>query len=168
MRAMGYPEDALGTGEAVLIHTRTHYKALLGAVIWIVLGAVALVLLLTLLPGGGGEDVIRWIGTAAIVVALLWFALWPLLHWFSSTYTITDQRIMERTGLIRQTGRNIPLRRVSGVSFEKDLIDRLLGCGTLRIESSADTSYVVFRDVPNVENVQRVLSDLITDQSVGT
>lgn len=161
---MGYPEDALGSGEAVLIHMRTHWKALLGAVVWLVLGVVAFVLLLTLLPDGGFEDVIRWVGGAAIVIALLWFTLWPLIHWLSSSYTITDQRIMDRTGIIRQKGRNIPLMRVSGVSFEKDLVDRVLGCGTLRIESSAQSTDVVFRDVPNVENVQRVLTDLITSR----
>jgi uncharacterized membrane protein YdbT with pleckstrin-like domain len=160
MRAMGYPEDALGSGEAVIIHTRTHWKVLLGAIIWIVLGIVGVVLLLALLPGD--QEVLRWVGLAAIGIALLWFALWPLVRWLSSSYTVTDQRIMERTGVLRQSGRNIPLQRVSGVSFEKDVIDRILGCGTLRIQSSADSTDVVFRDVPDVENVQRVVTDLIT------
>lgn len=160
MHVMGYPEDALGSGEAVIIHTRTHWKVLLGAIVWIVLGTVGVVLLLTLLPGE--QETLRWVGIAAIGIALLWFALWPLVRWLSSSYTVTDQRIMERTGVLRQSGRNIPLRRVSGVSFEKDVIDRVLGCGTLQIQSSADSTDVVFRDVPNVENVQRVVTDLIT------
>lgn len=159
---MAYPEDALGSGEAVIIHTRTHWKVLLGAIVWIVLGIVGLVLLLTLLPSGGVQDAVRWVGVAAIAIALLWFALWPLVRWLSSSYTITDQRIMERTGVIRQTGRNIPLQRVSGVSFEKDVIDRMLGCGTLKIQSSADSTDVIFRDVPDVDNVQRVVTDLMT------
>jgi len=159
---MAYPEDALGTGEAVLIHTRTHWKALLGSIMWIVLGVVAFVLLMALLPSGGVEDVIRWVGIAVIVVMLLWFAVVPLIRWLSSSYTITTQRILERNGIIRQTGRHIPLQRVSGVSFSKGPVDRMVGCGTLLIESSADTSNVVFNDVPDVENVQRVLTDLIT------
>jgi membrane protein YdbS with pleckstrin-like domain len=161
---MGYPEDALGSGEAVLIHTRTHWKALIGSIIWFVLTVVGVVLLLVLLPSGNVEDVVRWVGIIAVVVVGLVFGLVPLIRWLSSSYTVTDQRIMERNGIIRQTGRNIPLRRVSGVSFEKGVLDRMLGCGTLLIESSADTANVVFRDVPDVENVQRVLTDLITDR----
>jgi uncharacterized membrane protein YdbT with pleckstrin-like domain len=160
MRVMGYPEDALGSGEAVIIHTRTHWKVLLGAIFWIVLGIVGVVLLLTLLPGE--QQVLGWVGIVAIGIALLWFALWPLVRWLSSSYTVTDQRIMERTGVLRQSGRNIPLQRVSGVSYEKDVIDRALGCGTLMIQSSAEAHEVVFRDVPQVENVQRVVTDLIT------
>jgi uncharacterized membrane protein YdbT with pleckstrin-like domain len=163
MRAMGYPEDALGSGEAVLVHTRTHWKALIGSIAWVVLGVVAVVLLLVLLPSGNVQDVVRWVGVVGVGLAAVWFALSPLIRWLSSSYTITTQRIMERNGLLRQTGRNIPLKRVSGVSFEKDVIDRMLGCGTLLIESSAETSNVVFKDVPDVENVQRVLTDLITD-----
>ena len=157
---MGYPEDALGSGEAILIHTRTHWKVLLGAIFWIVLGAIGVVLLLTLLPGE--QELLRWIGFGAIAIALIWFALWPLVRWLSSSYTVTDQRIMDRTGVIRQSGRNIPLQRVSGVSYQKDAIDRVLGCGTLQIQSSADSTDVVFADVPDVENVQRVVTDLIT------
>jgi uncharacterized membrane protein YdbT with pleckstrin-like domain len=160
---MGYPEDALGTGEAVLIHTRTHWKALLGAVVWLVLGIIGFVLLLVLLPDSRFEDLIRWVGWAVILVALVWFAVAPLIRWLSSSYTITTHRILSRSGILRQTGRNIPLKRVSGVSFEKGVVDRMLGCGTLLIESSAETSNVVFNDVPDVENVQRVLTDLITD-----
>jgi len=162
---MAYPEDALGTGEAVLIHTRTHWKALLGSIVWLVVGIVGFVLLMVLIPSGNVEDVVRWVGVAALAVLVLWFALSPLVGWLSSSYTITTQRIMSRNGLIRQTGRNIPLRRVSGVSFEKGVLDRMLGCGTLLIESSADSSTVVFNDVPAVENVQRVLTDLVTDGS---
>jgi uncharacterized membrane protein YdbT with pleckstrin-like domain len=71
---------------------------------------------------------------------------------------------MERKGLVRQTGRTIPLQRVNGVSFEKDLLDRMVGCGTLKIESAAEFANVVFRDVPEVEQVQRVLTDLVADQ----
>lgn len=160
---MGYPEDALGSGEAVLIHTRTHWKALIGAITWVVLGVVGFVLLMVLLPSGTAEDVVRWVGIAALAVLVLWFALSPLIRWLSSSYTITTARIMERNGIFKQTGRNIPLRRVSGVSFEKGVLDRMLGCGTLLIESSAETSNVVFNDVPDVENVQRVLTDLVTD-----
>jgi uncharacterized membrane protein YdbT with pleckstrin-like domain len=163
MRGMGYPEDALGTGEAVLIHTRTHWKALIGSITWLVLGIVGVVLLLVLLPAGDIEDVVRWVGVVGIVLAVLWFAASPLIGWLNSSYTITTQRIMERNGLVRQSGRTIPLRRVSGVSYQKDMIDRMLGCGTLLIESSAETSNVEFHDVPDVDNVQRVITDLITD-----
>jgi membrane protein YdbS with pleckstrin-like domain len=160
---MGYPEDVLGSGEAVLMHMRTHWKVLFGAIIWLVLGIAAFVLLLVLLPDGGAQNVVRWVGGLAILVGVGWFAFVPLMRWLSSSYTITTQRILSRQGVVRQTGRNIPLRRVSGVSFEKGLVDRAFGCGTLMIESSAEAVTVVFHDVPDVANVQRVLTDLVTD-----
>lgn len=167
MRAMGYPEDVLGSGESILLHTRTHWKAIVGAILWAVLGVVGIVLVLTLVPADGATGTIRWIALLAIVVAMLVLSVWPAVVWLSGSYTITSQRIMERKGLVRQTGRNIPLQRVSGVSFEKDLLDRMVGSGTLKIESSAEFSSVVFRDVPHVEQVQRLVTDLIADQRGG-
>jgi uncharacterized membrane protein YdbT with pleckstrin-like domain len=167
MRAMGYPEDVLGSGESILLHTRTHWKAVVGAIVWALLGVVGIVVVLAFIPADGATGTVRWIALLAIVVALLVLSVWPTMTWLSGSYTITSQRIMERKGLLRQTGRNIPLQRVSGVSFEKDLLDRMVGCGTLKIESSAEFSSVVFRDVPDVEQVQRLVTDLIADQRGG-
>jgi uncharacterized membrane protein YdbT with pleckstrin-like domain len=167
MRAMAYPDDVLGSGESLLLHTRTHWKAVVGALVWAVLGVVGLALVFRFIPADGATGIVRWVAIGAIVVALLVFSLWPVVTWLSGSYTITNQRIMERRGLLRQTGRNIPLQRVSGVSFEKDLLDRAVGCGTLKIESSADLASVVFRDVPKVEQVQRLLTELVADQHRG-
>jgi uncharacterized membrane protein YdbT with pleckstrin-like domain len=161
---MGYPEDVLSPGEAIIVHTRTHWKALLGAIVWAVLGVVAIGLLLALVPPDGATGIVRLVAVGAVVLGLVWLSLVPLMGWLSASYTITNQRIMERKGVVRQTGRTIPLQRVNGVSFEKDLVDRMVGCGTLKIESAAEFANVVFRDVPDVERLQQVLTDLVADQ----
>ena len=45
--------------------------------------------------------------------------------------------------------------------FEHGLIDRILGCGTLHIESAGERGQVVLPDVPHVEHVHLQMSDLL-------
>jgi len=49
------------------------------------------------------------------------------------------------------------------VAYEKDLIDRLLGCGTLVISDASTHGQVALPDIPHVEDVQRKLNDLLHD-----
>jgi len=156
---MAFPQDDLVPGETLLFHMRTHWKALAGAALWAVLGLVGIVLASVFLDGDT-----RFVVIGVIVVAVLALAIGPTLRWLSSTYTVTDRRIITRAGFLTKTGREIPLRRVSGVSFEQGPLDRIVGCGSLFVESSAETAVVVFRDVPNVSRVQQSLSSLIGAQ----
>ena len=65
--------------------------------------------------------------------------------------------------MITRRGHDIPLTRISDVAYEKDLIDRLLGCGTLVISDASTHGQVALPDIPRVEDVQRKLNDLLHD-----
>ena len=98
------------------------------------------------------------------VIALLALMLWliaPVLRWRTTTYELTTRRLRTRYGLVTRRGRDIPLARINDVSFEKGLLDRLLGAGRLVVESAGEHGQIVLRDVPNVEQVQATLYQLV-------
>jgi len=94
---------------------------------------------------------------------VIWFFVRPVLIWLTATYTITTRRLITRHGVITRRGHDIPLTRISDVAYEKDLIDRLLGCGTLVISDASTHGQVALPDIPRVEDVQRKLNDLLHD-----
>jgi uncharacterized membrane protein YdbT with pleckstrin-like domain len=108
----------------------------------------------------GTVTLIVWILAA---IGIIWFFIRPLLIWLTATYTITTRRLITRHGVITRRGHDIPLTRVSDVAYEKDLIDRMLGCGTLVISDASTHGQVALPDIPHVEDVQRKLNDLLHD-----
>ena len=154
------PAKLLGADEHVVIHTRTHAKAL-------ILPALALILI------GGAVGVgsalmpaeARPVGTlAALAVGLVlvvWFVVVPYLRWWTTTYTITNRRLITRSGILNKTGTDLPLNRIHEVASERSLLDRMLGCGTLNISTAAEDGVVVLADVPDVEHVHTEISDLL-------
>ncbi len=80
------------------------------------------------------------------------------------TYTLTNKRIVEQKGLLTRTGRIIPLNRVNDVAFEKNLNDRILGCGTLIIHDASEQAGLQLRDIPRIEAFHRTVSNLVFDQ----
>jgi uncharacterized membrane protein YdbT with pleckstrin-like domain len=147
----------LNDGETIVFSTRTHVKAL-----------VVPALVLILVAGAGGyalgqvdNKVLRYVIAAGAVVILVVYTLWPFLKWMTATYTVTDRRLTTHQGVISRTGHDIPLARISDVSYEKGVLDRILGCGTLIVSDASEQGRVRLPDVPQVEKRQLQLSDLL-------
>lgn len=150
----------LNEGEQLVLSTRTHSKALIiPALLLLVILALAVLADKTFV--GGTFSWGLW-GIAALLA--LWFGAKPFLEWMTSTYTMTDRRLITRTGIITRRGHDIPLTRISDVAYERDLIDRMLGCGTLIVSDASTNGRVLLHDIPDVEEAQRRLNELLHDR----
>jgi membrane protein YdbS with pleckstrin-like domain len=72
-----------------------------------------------------------------------------------------------RSGILAREGRDVPLSRVNDVSFQHTLLERILRCGTLIVESAGERGQVTLTDVPRVERVQRTVYDLVDKAGDG-
>lgn len=147
----------LNPGEEIVVSTRTHIKALLIPLMTLILLLAAGVVAQTFIDQSTVMLVI-WI---VIAILVLWRVFWPFLEWLTSSYTITNRRLMTRHGVITRRGHDIPLGRISDVAYERDLIDRMLGCGTLVISDASTNGQVLIYDIPRVEDAQRQLNQLL-------
>ena len=84
---------------------------------------------------------------------MVWLVVRPFLRWLTTTYTVTDRRLITRTGMLSRRGHDIPLPRISDVAYEHGLVDRMLGCGTLVISDASERGRVRLPDIPHVEQV---------------
>ena len=161
---MAISRKLLDDDERVLVSTRTHVKALLGpALVLIVIAAVAGVL--AGLPTGKAAPLLQVVVWAIAFLLIARLVLRPVLRWLTTTYTVTDRRIITRSGVLSRRGHDVPLARVDDVAYEHGLDDRLLGCGTLVVASASDQGRVLLRDIPHVEHVQRTVADLLFDST---
>ncbi len=159
---MAYPDDLLSSGEHVVIHRHPHWKMLIFPVFWLLV-VVALVTYLAGLVVDQSWATIAWIALALIgLVLVAWLTLAPLVRWRTTHFIITSERVMAREGVFKRTGLDIPLSRINSVRFEHSLLDRVLGCGTLIIESASDEP-LEFDDIPSVERVHTLLYREVND-----
>lgn len=156
---MPVKNDQLGQGEQIILTVRTHAKALLGPAAALILLGAALGIAIALFPPAW-QPLATYIAIGVFVVLVIWLVLVPFLRWRTSTYTITDRRIITRKGILNKIGHDLPLRRINNVNYEKSITDRVLGCGTLVLETAAGQP-LMLPDVPGVEGVHRTIADLL-------
>lgn len=157
-------DEDLSEGEQTVLLLHPHWKTVLGPLLFVSVVIVAAAVAQVVIPQGTLATPARIaIGVVALVVLLLWGAV-PLLRWRTTTYQLTTRRLRLRRGILSRSGRDFPLIRISDVSFQHDLIDRLLGCGQLTVESAGEHGQLVLTEIPHVEKVQATLFQLVEDE----
>lgn len=161
---MAISRKQLNHDESLVVSTRTHGKALLAPALLLMLIAAVAGFAASFTPGAGRAAPLLQvvIGLIAAVFVFRW-VLGPFLSWVSTTYTVTDRRLITRSGVLTRRRHDIPLSRISDVSYERDLMDRVLGCGTLVI-AVAGEQQVELDDIPHVERVHMAIHDLLFDE----
>jgi uncharacterized membrane protein YdbT with pleckstrin-like domain len=159
---MGFPQRLLADDERLVLVLRQHIKVLIVPFL-ILLAAIAVPVTFAVVEMPGGST--WWLiigGALAAIVALIW-VVWPIIVWWNSVYAITTRRLILRSGVFNRAGHDMPLSRLNDVSFEHNLIERMLGCGTLIVESAGERGQLTLNDIPKVEVVQRTLYRLSED-----
>ena len=152
---MAFPDRLLADDEQLVLVLRRHVKVLFGPFL-IVLLVLAGLGLTALLPAEASPW--SWYLACALAAAVLLRAVvWPVVVWANTVYAITTRRLILRRGVFNRSGHDMPLSRLNDVTFSHSLLERVLGCGTLVVESGGEQGQLRLDDVPQVELVQSTL-----------
>jgi uncharacterized membrane protein YdbT with pleckstrin-like domain len=154
--------SGLAEGEHLVLRMHQHWKTVLRPVLVLALIIAATLVLLLLVPRLVQAARLA-IGGVALIAAIIWVAV-PLLRWWTTSYELTNRRLRLREGVLTRTGQDFPLSRISDVSFAQSILDRVLGCGRLVVESPGEHGQLVLTEIPQVQQVQATLFQLVEDE----
>ncbi|MGH9300572.1 MAG: PH domain-containing protein, partial [Acidimicrobiales bacterium] len=89
----------------------------------------------------------------AVVALTLWLAA-RYARWTTTRFMVTTDRVVSRTGALSRRGREIPLERINDIAFSQSLVERLLGTGSLILESGGERGQQTFADIARPGQVQ--------------
>jgi uncharacterized membrane protein YdbT with pleckstrin-like domain len=139
---------------------------------WIMLAKGVVILIAAIVFGGFVQFGLILSGTlnsfasgmaALFVIGALFYFLQRWIAWISTNFVVTTDRCIYREGIISKRGIEIPLERINTVFFNQGIIDRMVGAGTLTIESAGEHGVQTFEDVRNPIAVQQELYQQMED-----
>jgi uncharacterized membrane protein YdbT with pleckstrin-like domain len=154
-----YPRKLLNPGEDIVLETRPNWSLLAGPVLLGVLVLAALVAVLVITA----NKLPVWVGWVMLAVFLadVIFVLSRYVSWRATLLVVTTARVVYRTGVFTRRGREIPIERVQDVSFRQSLFERMVGAGSLTVESAGEHGQEPFPDVAHPEKVQSTINRLL-------
>jgi len=156
-------DPTLTEDEHLVLRLHPHWKTLIRPLVVAVLVVAAALIAEVLIPSNSAAVERLVVAAIAILAVMLWLIV-PVLRWLTTTYELTTRRLRVRSGIVTRHGRDIPLARINDVSFEKGLLDRLLGSGRLVVESAGEHGQILLNDIPRVEFTQATLFRLVEEE----
>ncbi len=150
-------------GDEVDLVFREHWRVLVRPVVMLFAVVAVAAFLASIAPGGGSGR--NWARIAVFVIAVAAVVHWtvvPWLRWLTDRHIVADGRLVVRSGLWTQEGRAIALTRIEDVTFTQDsMVERVLGIGTLRVQSDDGREPVEIVGLPRVTDAQARLLRLV-------
>jgi uncharacterized membrane protein YdbT with pleckstrin-like domain len=139
-------------GEHVIFEGHPSWRSILGFYLTGLLVA-ALAGLITLLIDSGLVPVV-------VIAVLVLLIIAGLLKRIATTYTITNQRLRIRRGIIARKMQQTRLDRVQNVNTEQSVLERILQVGTVNFDTAGTTdSDFSFRGVSQPEKVMAAVDE---------
>ena len=147
---MGFPRRLLIEGEELVMDIRPHWIALT------IPAVVAIAALARAIWGMAsfGADIVFLIG---LVVVLLIYPVPKFVWWLTSHFVITSDRVIHRAGWISKRSMEVPLEAINDVRFDQGIFDRIVGAGTLVVQSASEAGRQVFDHIRKPEEVQKTI-----------
>ena len=144
--------------ERRVIRVRQHWALLAKDLTLTGLFLLVMVAVQTYFPDSAVVDnVTFYLGLAAVIR----FTIKTILWWIERI-VITDKRVMLAQGIITHRVGMMPLSKVTDLTFERSLNGRMLGYGTIVVESAGQIQALNRIDyVPRPEEIYEALSELI-------
>jgi uncharacterized membrane protein YdbT with pleckstrin-like domain len=148
---MAFPKRLLIEGEDLVLDLRPHPVALALPALVTLASLVGAIWMSAILDSG------RWIPWAVALVVFIFYPLGKLIWWLTSMFVVTTDRIVHREGFIAKRSMEIPLEAINDVRFEQGIVDRMIGAGTLIIQSASEQGRQVFDHIRHPEEVQKTI-----------
>ncbi len=123
-------------------------KKLFTKTVWILLTVSAFILagvsivhtIIYIANGDPNAPKVIWI-IAVIAILVMWLIVYPIaILWIRNlSYLIQEDRITIHKGILTKTHQNIPYRSVTDFILQRSLYDRILGIGSIRIQTAGQS-----------------------------
>jgi membrane protein YdbS with pleckstrin-like domain len=109
-----------------------------------------------LLPLGQAAPGVRWLALAAGVVGGAVMAYFIFLNWADDVFILTTHRVIDIDRLffvLAEYSNDAPYARVQNIRVEQTLLGKILGFGSIIVETSGRKFPITMRDIPNAFTV---------------
>ncbi len=149
---MPFPRRLLVPGEELVLDLRPHWIALFLpglATIGVVLAGFWLI--------SKADGVVNWAILGGMAILLIAYPLRRFIWWLTSYFVVTSDRLIHREGWIAKRSMEIPLEAINDVRFRQGIFERIIGAGTLIVQSASESGREEFKAIRGPEDVQKTI-----------
>ena len=151
---MGYAEKNLAPGESILYRARYHWVFYRFSITVLILAAVLGFFALRARSVQEGEQTgpwLAWLALAFFVIGIIAFVA-RRIRANMDEFVVTNRRVIRRVGLLAREIQHAPLEKIQDITVEQGIVGRMLGYGTVIVETASEKGMLIFPAVASPES----------------
>lgn len=156
---MGYAEKNLVPGESIVLRARYHwiiYRAAFTLIFLSVLLGVASIYASRTSPDSGVAKPVGILALAFLLVgAVGWFLRWVRSR--ADEFVVTNRRVIRKVGIFAREIEQAPLEKIQDITVDQGTMGRMLGWGTVTIETASERGSMTFPRIAHPEAFRNAL-----------
>ncbi|WP_169805504.1 PH domain-containing protein [Methanobrevibacter filiformis] len=97
------------------------------------------------------------LGMGLIFFIIILWIIWIFFSWSQIEYTVTDSRIISKSGVIRRKSNYLSFDHIQDISTSQGLIDRLFSIGNIFICSAYDDGKIILKNIRSPGDVEEII-----------
>lgn len=123
---------------------------------------VAILLALALTVAFWSQEQKYWMAAYAIPLWMIVTGVATHAQRRFTTLKMAGERLQYESGMASKTARSIPLHKVQDVAVRQSMVERMLGIGTLTIETAGDAGRLTMEQIDSPRVVAETILDRVT------
>ncbi|AMD17122.1 hypothetical protein TL18_03230 [Methanobrevibacter sp. YE315] len=101
----------------------------------------------------------RYIAIAFFVIILIIviYIIWQLVGWYSMEYTLTESRIIVKSGVLSTKKIYMPYATIQDVNTSQNIIEKLFNIGSVSIFSAYDNNLLELKSISNPSEAEEII-----------
>ena len=156
---MSYAEKNLVAGENVTYRARYHWVIYRFSLLLMLLAAILVALALYASRNSSAQPSARWIGLAALACGAVagLVAIGKRIRTSADEFVVTNRRVIRKVGLVSREIEQAPLDKIQDITVDQSWVGRLLGFGTVTLETASERGTLIFPNVAQPEGMRNAL-----------
>ena len=97
------------------------------------------------------------VGFFVLMLVVIVYIIWQLLKWYSKEYTLTDTRIIIKSGLLSSKKNYMPYSTIQDIDSSQGILARMFNVGTISVFSAYDNNQMKLENISNPSKVEEII-----------
>lgn len=97
------------------------------------------------------------IGFFVVILIIIMYIIWQLLRWNSIEYTLTDTRIIIKSGILSTKKNYMPYTTIQDINTSQSIFAKLFDVGTVSAYSAYDNNQIVLENISDPSKVEDII-----------
>ena len=92
-----------------------------------------------------------------IILITVIYIIWQLLGWYSVEYTLTDTKIIIKSGILSTKKNYMPYATIQDINTSQNIIEKIFNVGSVSVFSAYDNNLIELSNIANPSEVEEII-----------